>query len=112
MHEKRKNEIRRRGPWWGLTLAIGFLLGVMLTLLLMAPLQATGQNEVVLPVVTVSDPILLTATAVIDGATSTAAAPALADPAVLTAQAQGWVDPLALTATVIIEQATLQAAGS
>lgn len=114
MYEKRKNGTRRRLPWWGVMLVVGFALGVVVTLLLTRPLQVTGQNEVVLPLVTVSDPILLTATVVIQEATARAGF----EETLVFQQAQptpdAWVDPLALTATHVVRQATAtaQAAGS
>jgi hypothetical protein len=92
--EKRKNQTRGGFPWWVLLAA--FALGVLLTL---AVTQTQPQSRVV-----ESDgnpqELMLTATAIINGATATANA------AEMSAAAE--MDAMMATATAIIAQATQQ----
>jgi len=104
MSEKQKNNAPRRFRWW--LLVIGFVLGVVVTLLMMNVLPQNGGTSAQTDTTANRE---LTATALIQGATGTAHV-------VMTSQAQATlpaeIDPLMLTATAIVQQATQQASGS
>lgn len=96
--EKRKNEDHRPLPWW--LLAVGFVLGVALTLVAVGltnrPASSTADN---------SPGVALTATTIIQQASATAQALGFgAD--VATPAPDTDLDPIAATATYVVQQAT------
>lgn len=96
--EKRKNDMRPRFQWW--LLIIGFALGVVAML---AVSQINSPPPA--PAQAIPADIAQTATAIIIGATGTAERVFAITPA-----ADTELDPILATATVIIQQATQQAA--
>ena len=109
---KRKNDDPPRLPAWVLVLiAIGLVIVVEL---LFQPVNIS-RSELVMVTASPDDPMLITATYIIEQATAQAQAVSQPlDPIMQTAQAQGTqssdnLDPFVLTATAIVHEATVQA---
>jgi hypothetical protein len=93
--EKRKNDLRGGFPWW--MLLVAFALGVVLTF---AVTQPRTSQPIAVGSDTAFDEMMLTATAIINGATATANA------AEMSAAAE--MDAIFATATAVVAQATQQ----
>ena len=99
MYAKRKNDEPGAFPRWILLIALGFALGVIVTLALRPDVYTT-----VSPPDNIDPAIALTASAIVQGATQTVAAGSNGD-------ANPTIDPFQITATALIQEATQQANG-
>jgi hypothetical protein len=98
--EKRKNDEPRRMNWW--LLVIGIVIGVVLTLIAVS--GRTSSSTVIYT--SGDDPLVMTVTAIIQGAT--AAAQGTPMPAFAQSQSGTQDDSIYATATAVVLQATQQ----
>lgn len=112
--EKRKNDERRRIPWW-LLLLVGFGLGIVFTL---GASLGRGGAVTVYSAESIPDGFMLTATQIIHEATLSAqGVPAdqnavFATATALLAEADAALDPLLMEATQLVGTATQSAIGT